>query len=320
MLLQDYKQKLQEEATKNLVGNYLRGAAENAAYLEGVSATLLGEMFLTLGESIDLSSRNLVDIDAYNDFYSAPVTGGTLSLLIKDINDKITLFTEAVKFKTSDNALAIKSMAEYAKEVVKGASIVAFSEGSEDIDLRNDIKVLLKQGHDEFNNRIKEELKEKQEEQKEQLVDPTAGAPMVSDGIEDDANFNDDASTEDTDYEAEANSLYGDDEEEPEDTEGAEDSEPVEEDTDDIPGGKSEAHIGDVRAKINGIYTSYSKTDLAKSIDKLLKAEAEGLKTLAESAGFENLTENITILERNKAYVNSTAVALAARRKFGFSF
>ena len=31
MLLQDYKQKLQEEATKNLVGNYLRGAAENAA-------------------------------------------------------------------------------------------------------------------------------------------------------------------------------------------------------------------------------------------------------------------------------------------------
>lgn len=318
MLLQDYKKKLQEEATKNLVGNYLRGAAENAAYLEGVSATLLGEMFLTLGESIDLSNRNLVDIDAYNDFYSAPVTGGTLSLLINDINDKITIFTEAVNLKTKDHNLALKSMADYAKEIVKGASIVAFSEGAEDLDLRNDIKVLLKQGHDEFNNRIKEELKEKQEEQQEQL-DPNAGAPMMDAGVEDDADFADDGSTEDTDYEAEANDMYGD-EEESRDVEPSEEGESEEEDIDDIPSGKSESHIGDIRSKINGIYTSYSKSDLAKSVDKLLKAEAEGIKALAESAGFENLTENITILERNKAYVNSTAVVIAARRKFGFSF
>ena len=319
MLLQDYKQKLQEEATKNLVGNYLRGAAENAAYLEGVSATLLGEMFLTLGESIDLSNRNLVDIDAYNDFYSAPVTGGTLSLLIKDINDKITIFTEAVNFKTKDHNLALKSMADYAKEIVNGASIVAFSEGAEDLDLRNDIKVLLKQGHDEFNNRIKEELKEKQEEQQEQL-DPNAGAPMMDTGVEDDADFANNGSNEDTDYEAEANDMYGDEEESVDAEPSEEEGESGEEDIDDIPTGKSESHIGDIRSKINGIYTSYSKSDLAKSVDKLLKAEAEGIKALAESAGFENLTENITILERNKAYVNSTAVVIAARRKFGFSF
>ena len=319
MLLQDYKKKLQEEATKNLVGNYLKGAAENAAYLEGVSATLLGEMFLTLGENIDLSSRNLVDIDAYNDFYSAPVSGGTLSLLIKDTNDKITVFTEAVKFKTKDHNLALKSMAEYAQEVVKGASVVAFSEGTEDLDLRNDIKVLLKQGHDEFNNRIKQEFKQKQEEQQEQL-DPNAGAPMMDTGVEDDADFTDDGASEDTDYEAEANDMYGDDEESGDAEPSEEDGENEEEDIDDIPSGKSESHIGDIRAKINGIYTSYSKADLAKSVDKLLKAEAEGVKALSESVGFENLTENITILERNKAYVNSTAVAIAARRKFGFSF
>ena len=214
MLYNKEVKQIKDQIVKQIIGNYLKGAGENTAYLKEVKASNLGAVFLNYGEAIDLTSETLVD---YNKSNPKMQSAGTLSLLIKETFDKIDRY--AMKCETMEYPTAVvkKDLTKYANSLLDGVNIVAFSEGEADTDLKSDIKVLLREGREEFNKRMSEEENEIKEAQDKATQDPTAteDAPTeeeATDDVEDDSDFVE----EDTDAEEETDET---DEEEPEDEE-----------------------------------------------------------------------------------------------------
>ena len=252
MLYNKEVKQIKDQIVKQIIGNYLKGAGENAAYLKEVKASNLGAVFLNYGEAIDLTSETLVD---YNKSNPKMQSAGTLSLLIKETFDKIDRY--AMKCETMEYPTAVvkKDLTKYANSLLDGVNIVAFSEGEADIDLKSDIKVLLREGREEFNKRMSEEEDEIKEAQDKATQDPTAteDAPTeeeATDDVEDDSDFVE----EDTDAEEETDET---DEEEPEDEEvdydklaedeyGSDEEEAEEKnEDDDIPTGESYFSFGE---------------------------------------------------------------------------
>ena len=252
MLYNKEVKQIKDQIVKQIIGNYLKGAGENAAYLKEVKASNLGAVFLNYGEAIDLTSETLVD---YNKSNPKMQSAGTLSLLIKETFDKIDRY--AMKCETMEYPTAVvkKDLTKYANSLLDGVNIVAFSEGEADTDLKSDIKVLLREGREEFNKRMSEEEDEIKEAQDKATQDPTAteDAPTeeeATDDVEDDSDFVE----EDTDAEEETDET---DEEEPEDEEvdydklaedeyGSDEEEAEEKnEDDDIPTGESYFSFGE---------------------------------------------------------------------------
>ncbi len=252
MLYNKEVKQIKDQIVKQIIGNYLKGAGENAAYLKEVKASNLGAVFLNYGEAIDLTSETLVD---YNKSNPKMQSAGTLSLLIKETFDKIDRY--AMKCETMEYPTAVvkKDLTKYANSLLDGVNIVAFSEGAADTDLKSDIKILLREGREEFNKRMSEEENEIKEAQDKATQDPTAteDAPTeeeATDDVEDDSDFVE----EDTDAEEETDET---DEEEPEDEEtdydklaeaeyGSDEEEAEEKnEDDDIPTGESYFSFGE---------------------------------------------------------------------------
>ena len=264
MLYNKEVKQIKDQIVKQIIGNYLKGAGENAAYLKEVKASNLGAVFLNYGEAIDLTSETLVD---YNKSNPKMQSAGTLSLLIKETFDKIDRY--AMKCETMEYPTAVvkKDLTKYANSLLDGVNIVAFSEGAADTDLKSDIKVLLREGREEFNKRMSEEEDEIKEAQDKATQDPTAteDAPTeeeATDDVEDDSDFVE----EDTDAEEETDET---DEEEPEDEEvdydklaedeyGSDEEEAEEKnEDDDIPTGESYFSFGEDGA---GVFKSIKNT------------------------------------------------------------
>ena len=157
MLYNKEVKQIKDQIVKQIIGNYLKGAGENAAYLKDVKASNLGAVFLNYGEKIDLIEDVLVD---YNKANPKMQSAGTLSLLIKETCDKIDTFAMKCETMEYPKDVVKKDLTKYANSLLDGVNIVAFSEGEADIDLKSDIKVLLREGREEFNKRIEEEEKE----------------------------------------------------------------------------------------------------------------------------------------------------------------
>lgn len=264
MLYNKEVKQIKDQIVKQIIGNYLKGAGENAAYLKEVKASNLGAVFLNYGEAIDLTSETLVD---YNKSNPKMQSAGTLSLLIKETFDKIDRY--AMKCETMEYPTAVvkKDLTKYANSLLDGVNIVAFSEGEADTDLKSDIKILLREGREEFNKRMSEEEDEIKEAQDKATQDPTAteDAPTeeeATDDVEDDSDFVE----EDTDAEEETDET---DEEEPEDEEvdydklaedeyGSDEEEAEEKnEDDDIPTGESYFSFGEDGA---GVFKSIKNT------------------------------------------------------------
>ena len=265
MLYNKEVKQIKDQIVKQIIGNYLKGAGENAAYLKEVKASNLGAVFLNYGEAIDLTSETLVD---YNKSNPKMQSAGTLSLLIKETFDKIDRY--AMKCETMEYPTAVvkKDLTKYANSLLDGVNIVAFSEGAADTDLKSDIKILLREGREEFNKRMSEEENEIKEAQDKATQDPTAteDAPTeeeATDDVEDDSDFVE----EDTDAEEETDET---DEEEPEDEEvdydklaeaeyGSDEDKEAEEknEDDDIPTGESYFSFGEDGA---GVFKSIKNT------------------------------------------------------------
>ena len=293
MLYNKEVKQIKDQIVKQIIGNYLKGAGENAAYLKEVKASNLGAVFLNYGEAIDLTSETLVD---YNKSNPKMQSAGTLSLLIKETFDKIDRY--AMKCETMEYPTAVvkKDLTKYANSLLDGVNIVAFSEGEADIDLKSDIKVLLREGREEFNKRIEEEEKEIKEAQDKATQDPTAteDAPTeeeATDDVEDDSDFiEEDTPEEDTDAEEETDET---DEEEPEDEEAdydklaedeyGSDEEEAEEknEDDDIPTGESYFSFGE------------GLTDIATKFKAKIKATIEQSKKDKADKKVENFMKNI---------------------------
>ena len=268
MLYNKEVKQIKDQIVKQIIGNYLKGSGENAAYLKELKASNLGAVFLNYGEAIDLTSETLVD---YNKSNPKMQSAGTLSLLIKETFDKIDRY--AMKCETMEYPTAVvkKDLTKYANSLLDGVNIVAFSEGEADIDLKSDIKVLLREGREEFNKRMSEEENEIKEAQDKATQDPTAteDAPTeeeATDDVEDDSDFIEDTPEEDTDAEEETDET---DEEEAEDEEtdydklaedeyGSDEEEAEEKnEDDDIPTGESYFSFGEDFA---GVFKSVKNT------------------------------------------------------------
>ena len=288
MLYNKEVKQIKDQIVKQIIGNYLKGAGENAAYLKEVKASNLGAVFLNYGEAIDLTSETLVD---YNKSNPKMQSAGTLSLLIKETFDKIDRY--AMKCETMEYPTAVvkKDLTKYANSLLDGVNIVAFSEGEADIDLKSDIKVLLREGREEFNKRMSEEEDEIKEAQDKATQDPTAteDAPTeeeATDDVEDDSDFIE----EDTDAEEETDET---DEEEPEDEEtdydklaedeyGSDEEEDKEKnEDDDIPTGESYFSFGE------------GLTDIANKFKAKIKATIEQSKKDKADKKVENFMKNI---------------------------
>ena len=267
MLYNKEVKQIKEKMINQIIGNYLKGAGENAAYLKDVKASNLGAVFLNYGEKIDLTEDVLVD---YNKANPKMQSAGTLSLLIKETCDKIDTFAMKCETMEYPKDVVKRDLTKYANSLLDGVNIVAFSEGESDIDLKSDIKVLLREGREEFNKRIEEEEKEIEEAQAKATADPTSDGEVAEDtpeeDVEDDSDFieEEDETTEetpeddseeegteedeesdedDTDYDKLAQDEYGSDEEENED--------------DDIPTGESYFSFGEDGA---GVLNSIKNT------------------------------------------------------------
>lgn len=256
MLYNKEVKQIKDQIVKQIIGNYLKGAGENTAYLKEVKASNLGAVFLNYGEAIDLTSETLVD---YNKSNPKMQSAGTLSLLIKETFDKIDRY--AMKCETMEYPTAVvkKDLTKYANSLLDGVNIVAFSEGEADIDLKSDIKVLLREGREEFNKRMSEEEDEIKEAQDKATQDPTAteDAPTeeeATDDVEDDSDFIEDTPEEDTDAEEETDETdeeeAGDEETDydklAEDEYGSDEEEAEEKnEDDDIPTGESYFSFGE---------------------------------------------------------------------------
>lgn len=293
MLYNKEVKQIKDQIVKQIIGNYLKGAGENTAYLKEVKASNLGAVFLNYGEAIDLTSETLVD---YNKSNPKMQSAGTLSLLIKETFDKIDRY--AMKCETMEYPTAVvkKDLTKYANSLLDGVNIVAFSEGEADIDLKSDIKILLREGREEFNKRMSEEEDEIKEAQDKATQDPTAteDAPTeeeATDDVEDDSDFiEEDTPEEDTDAEEETDET---DEEEAEDEEvdydklaedeyGSDEEEAEEKnEDDDIPTGESYFSFGE------------GLTDIANKFKAKIKATIEQSKKDKADKKVENFMKNI---------------------------
>lgn len=148
---------LKKETSYIVVGAYLVGVAEGVAVIdEKTPLRVLGESFCNYNEKnvIDLTKRDLIDL---HDPGTAPNAGGVLSALISQCNSKIDQRLRNISNMGLSSEAAMSALINYVKDVQRAAVGIAVGEGTLDEDLKEDIRVLLKEAKNEFIKREEEE-------------------------------------------------------------------------------------------------------------------------------------------------------------------
>lgn len=202
----------------SLVGGYLKGAnpyvfdSNTPNYKIGLSI---------LGENYDFN-KSLVDITKYA---SPAISCGTLSTLIDSGIEKIdnmVLKAEGV-FGPNKARERMEFLSKFTNKLIKASIPIAYSEGADDDELKEDISVLLKQSKEEFEKRVKENEEDLKKEKEEAVTDENA-IPE-----EDTGEDQEEASAEDTGMDdSSSDDFFSDDSQE----EGSEDENEDSEDDD----------------------------------------------------------------------------------------
>ena len=188
-VLKEYKDKVKTATAHTILGAFIKGVGKNIAYLNGMKYQQLGESFCDFGDKIDILNSKLVDTDRFN---GSPETFKGIQDLIQLSYDKIDSFylsAEGHGFSFEQTKGGLK---DYAEKITKEASQFAFAEGNTDDDIKQDLRVLLKIGIDEFEKRNKEDEMAHEDSEANNVDDVPAG-------VEDDSQ-----------YEQDANEEYGD--------------------------------------------------------------------------------------------------------------
>lgn len=209
-VLKEYKDKVKIATGHTILGAFIKGVGKNIVYLDGMTYQQLGESFCDFGDKIDILNPNLVDT---NRFKGSPETFKGVEDLLNLSYDKIDSFylsAEGHGFSFEQTKAGLK---EYAQKLAKEATQFAFAEGNTDDDIKQDLRVLLKIGIDEFEKRNKEDEMAHEDSESNNVDDVPAG-------VEDDIQ-----------YEQDANEEHGDDTmEEPSDDQYEQDSNTPEDD------------------------------------------------------------------------------------------
>lgn len=153
----------------SLVGEYLRGANKKA-FPKSIASKEIG--LAVLGESYTFEN-SLVDT---NRFTSPSISCGTLSSLIDTVKDQLDdVYARAEGVFPFDNDKRDKFVTDFAKKLLVNSLPIAYGEGADDDELKQDISILLRQSKEEFEKRVKENEEQKEAEKQETLQDNPMG-------------------------------------------------------------------------------------------------------------------------------------------------
>ena len=341
---------MKDEIGYSLIGEYLKGAGFTG---KGVKSADLGKM--VCGESfVPSSGRPLVSLDKFD---SPAVSCGVLSSLIEACNRKLDTQAEKRLMNTlgygeHDRKEAI--LRTYANDLFQASAHTAYGEGADDDDLKQDIRVLLRESKEEFEKRVQENEEDKKAEEQDTLSDDSLeseGGDPVDDGLEpeNNDNFQDGDGIEDNlEDDIDDDLEEGEDEEEEEgedipsgELEDGEDDHidsgfEDEEDEDEEEDGKGEsapfvptpeaiAMLNDYNATrrfaeeqkffVGGEFCSISKGEMEGMVNTLLEIERDNFKAIGESFNLDDITSTSKISMAHKDYINTMAGVIAFRHK-----
>lgn len=208
-----------------LAGGYLKGANP---YVFGSNTKNYDIGLEVLGEGYDFK-KPLVDVTKYN---SPAVSCGTLSSLISSGIEKIdnmALKAEGV-FGPNMRMEKMNFMKDFTTKLIKASLPIAYGEGVDDDELKEDISVLLKQSKEEFEKRVQQNEEEIKKEKDDTLSDDQSMENQTEDAGE---NPEEGSEGDNEDYsDAGDNFFEGNEDSENEDGEGEPDEDTDTEDDD----------------------------------------------------------------------------------------
>lgn len=153
----------------SLVGEYLRGANKKA-FPKDIASKEIG--LAVLGESYTFEN-SLVDTKR---FTSPSISCGTLSSLIDTVKTQLDdVYARAEGVFPFDNDKRDKFVTDFARKLLINSLPIAYGEGADDDELKQDISILLRQSKEEFEKRVKENEEQKEAEKQETLQDNPMG-------------------------------------------------------------------------------------------------------------------------------------------------
>ena len=159
----------------SLVGEYLRGA-NRKVFPKTVDSKSIG--VAVLGESYSFE-KSLIN---ERDMNSPALSCGTLSSLIDTVKTQIDdVYTMAEGVYPFDNDKREKYVINFAKKLLSNSLPIAYGEGADDDELKQDISILLRQSKEEFEKRVEDNEKAKEEEKEQVLTDNPTGEEMTED-------------------------------------------------------------------------------------------------------------------------------------------
>lgn len=182
-----------EDIGYGIVGSYIRGISKDITNLDNFSDNKIGEIFCKFGESkVDiLDPDSMVKV---NSFIGDPDKTYPLAESVKLAYDKLDEFLASAEAHNFSLDKIEEGLNTYANKIGGVARELAFGEGDTSEDIKQNLRVLLKIGIDEFDKRAKEDEAIKEQEANDDNMAEADDADMDTEnqGGEDDSDYQDD--------------------------------------------------------------------------------------------------------------------------------
>ena len=203
IVTKEFIQGYKEYMGHTILGAFISGVGNNSLYLNDVSYTTLGESFCNFGTNkLNVLTTEFADPARFN---GDPDTFSGIQELIDTTYSKLDEFVSKAEGHGFSREQIESGVKKYGQKLLKSASDLAFGEGDTSSDLKQDIRVLLKIGIDEFEKRSKEDEQMKEQETGDNTVpeegmdgeatvegnEGMEGAEGMDPGVEDDSMYMD---------------------------------------------------------------------------------------------------------------------------------
>ena len=162
IVTKEFIQGYKEYMGHTILGAFIGGVGNNTAYLDEVSYTTLGESFCNFGDKkLNVLTTEFADPSRFN---GDPDTFSGVQELIDMTYTKLDDFISKAEGHGYTLDQIKSGVKKYGQKLIESATSLAFAEGDTSSDLKQDIRVLLKIGIDEFEKRSKEDEQIKEQE------------------------------------------------------------------------------------------------------------------------------------------------------------
>lgn len=211
MLNRDEVKEIKREIGYEIIGSFIRGISNDITNLSQFSFNEVGKSFCEFGDN----KINPLDPDSLcktDTFFSNPDRTYPLAENLKLAYQKIDSFVSKAEGYGFSDEKVYNGLIDYSKKIKGIVSEIAFGEGDTSEDMKQNLRVLLKIGVDEFDKRAKEDEQLKEQEQTS-IMEPD-NSDMNMDSQSENPNDGGEAVEDDSDYMNEFEEGNGDDYEE----------------------------------------------------------------------------------------------------------